>query len=279
MNSGDPLIRLSGVCYREHSPWFSRLFRAEYILKDISFSLEDGESMAVVGDEDSGKSELIALIAGLLEPTRGRILYSGQTAAANPRNRARNFRMIFQDQETSLNRKLRIRDILQIPLLINTGMDRRERLERIADTLNLVDLPESIAGRYPSELSHGQMKRVSFARALILNPRVILADKSISSFDPNLRAHICNMLLRLQKERRISSIITTSDLDLVRNISDRLLVLDRGEIVEFGDTRKILSAPQSPTATRLLMNYYNEYRCDADHVLERGKKAVKHHEF
>lgn len=248
------------MCYRNPSSWFTRMFRSDFILKNISFSLHDGESLAIIGEEKSGKSELISAIAGLITPTRGLILYNGQTYESNRQMRAQNFRMIFQDQETALNRKLRIIDILQIPLLINTSMAENERKERIYDTLNLVDLPNSIARRYPQELSYGQMKRISFARALILNPKVILANKSISSFDPNLRAHICNMMLRLQKERRISTIITTSDLEIARKISDKLLVLCKGEAIEFGDTRKILNNPQNEITQRLLRNYNNEYR-------------------
>ena len=253
--------------------WFSRLFRSDFTLKNISFSLNDGESLAIIGEEGSGKTELIYSIAGLIRPTKGTILYSGQTYESNRSIRSQNFRMIFQDEETALNRKLKVRDILQIPLLISTDMPYRERMERIADTLNLVDLPESIAGCYPAELSYGQVKRISFARALILNPKVVLANKSISSFDPNLRAHICNMMLKLQKERKISTIITTSDLDLARNISDRLLVLDKGEVVEFGDTKKILNNPQCEQTRRLLLNYNNEYRykCDRNGAMAKAK--------
>ncbi len=256
----EPLLRVVNLYYRQPTTLLSRIFRVDYLLKDINFTLNEGESLAIIGDEGSGKSELIANIAGLKNPTKGYILYGGQTYQSNPSNRSLNYRMIFQDQETALNRKLKVKELLQIPLLINTKMNEQERIERVMDTLNLVDLPETIANSYPSELSYGQLKRISFARALILNPKVVLADRSISSFDPNLRAHICNMMLRLQKERKISTIISTSDIEIAKNISDKILVLHKGEVKEFGTTKKILENPQNEITQRLLLNYNNEYR-------------------
>lgn len=265
MISGEtPMISVSGLYYRQPGSFWKSFFQPKYILEDISFSLQEGESLAVIGEERSGKSELIAAIAGIINPSKGRIYLYDQDIATHQRFRSQNVRMVFQNPISGLNQRLRVYDILQIPLLITGGLSRQEREERIRDVLNLVDLTWDIGNMYPSSLSQGQLKRVAFARALILNPKIILANRAASAFDPNLRSRICNMLIRLHKERKICSIIATSDLDIARHICDKILVLNKGKVVEFGSMVKILSNPQSEITARLIANYNNEYRYDPD---------------
>ncbi len=267
INSETQMINVSNLYYRTPTTFWQSFFRPKYVLENITFSLNEGESLAIIGEEKSGKSELIGAIAGTITPNKGKIYLYGQDVASNPHFRSMNVRMIFQNPLTGLNQRLTIFEILQVPLLINTKMSIEEREERISDILNLMDLRPDIVNMYPSALSQGEIKRVAFARALILNPKIILANRAISAFDPNLRARICNMLLKLQKERKICSIIATNDLDLARHISDKILVLNEGKIEEFGATDKILRNPQSELTERLLANYNNEYRYDPEVIM------------
>lgn len=256
------MINVSSLYYRAPSSFWHSFFRPNYLLEDINFSLNDGESLAILGDEKSGKTELITTIAGITNPSKGKIFLYGQDIASNKQFRSMNVRMIFQNPLTGLNQRLRVFELLQVPLIINTKMSKEEREERVLDILNLVDLQRDIGNMYPSSLSQGQIKRVAFARALILNPKIILANRAIAAFDPNLRARICNMLIKLHKERKICSIIATSDIDIARHISDKLLVMSDGKVVEFGPTTKILEKPQSEITAKLIANYYNDYRYD-----------------
>ena len=153
----------------------------------------------------------------------------------------------------------KVKDLLQIPLMLNSDLTEDERNERVWEILKLVDLTQDIAFKYPNTLSIGQRKRVALARALILNPRILLANKTMSSFDPLMRTYICSLFAKLKKERQISTIISTSDLDILSRTCDKLLIMNNGRMVEFGNTEEIINSSNDITR-KLIANYHNEYR-------------------
>ena len=143
--------------------------------------------------------------------------------------------------------------------MLTSDLTEDERNERVWEILKLVDLTQDIAFKYPNTLSIGQRKRVALARALILNPRILLANKTMSSFDPLMRTYICSLFAKLKKERQISTIISTSDLDILSRTCDKLLIMNNGRMVEFGNTEEVINSSNDITR-KLIANYHNEYR-------------------
>ena len=259
-SSNETLLELKHITKIEQRSSLLGFFHKNTVINDLSFVLKENESLGIVGDENSGKDLLVAIIAGLRNPTKGEILYYGTSVTDVPRERHANIRMLFNNTANALNPKMRIRDLLEIPLLINTDLSDHERHAQVAETLTLVDLTPDIAYKYPTTLSIGQRKRVALARALILNPRILLANKTMSSFDPIMRTYIASLFVRLKKERQISTIISTSDLDILSRTCEKILVMDQGKLVEFGNTNEIISTSTNDITRKLIKNYENEYR-------------------
>ena len=249
-----PLLKVQALSksFNLRAGLFSR--RSFTVLKDISFCLGQGETIAIIGETGSGKSTLAKLLAGADNADKGQILLDGNIIENDGLrdNDCRHIRLIFQDSEASLNPGLTIGDMLNDCLQYNTDLNKEEREDKIKQTLAKVGLLLDHQHYYPHMFSSGQLQRIALARALILDPKVVVLDEALSSLDPSVRAQTVNLLLRLQKDTGLSYVLITHHLSLVRHISDQLVVLDHGEIVEYGQTEAIFQNPQSNVTQKLL---------------------------
>lgn len=239
------------------------LFRKETVcaLAHVSFSLNPGETLALVGEAGSGKSTLAKILAGVVAPTEGEIQIDGHLLPPDDyEQRCKQIRMIFQDPNSSLNPRLRIGRILEAPLMLNTDMTPEERAHKVQETLRMVGLLPDHALFYPQMISSGQKQRVALARALIMSPRIIVADETFSMLDLSVRSQIINLLLKLQEELGIAYVIVANDLGLVRHISDKVIVMHQGRVVETGTTQSVFANPQHEVTKRLIQSYGHEYR-------------------
>lgn len=227
-------------------------FRA---LKDINFKLEQGETLGIVGESGCGKSTLAKAIIRLLEPTQGQIIFDGvdltRLHGAKLKPHRRQIQMVFQDPADSLNPKHTIAQILKEPLEVH-GIGKHD--ERIVELLQLVGIPQTFLTRYPHELSGGQRQRIGIARALALNPKLIICDEPVSALDLSIQGQIINLLLGLQKQLGLSLLFISHDLRLVRHVSDHIAVLYQGELVEFGRADDVYHRPQHAYTQKLLKN-------------------------
>lgn len=249
-----PILKVQGLSktFNIRAGLFSR--KKFDVLKNISFCLGQGETIAVIGETGSGKSTLAKLLSGADSADSGKIFLEKDIIKSNEvgSNQCRHIRMIFQDPAASLNPGLTIGDMLDDCLQYNTEFNQLEREDKINTTLSKVGLLIDHQHYYPHMFSVGQLQRVALARALILDPKVMVLDEAVSSLDPSIRAQIVNLLLKLQRETGLSYVMITHHLSLVRHISDQLIVLDKGEVVEYGPTEAIFKNPQSKITQRLL---------------------------
>jgi oligopeptide/dipeptide ABC transporter ATP-binding protein len=224
---------------------------------DVSFTLMPGETLAVVGESGCGKSTLARLLLRLLAPTAGRMAYAGRdysTATGGAlRDIRRHVQMVFQDPYSSLSPRRTAGDIVSEPLeayrVITSAAERRDRVAALLRSVGL--LPEH-AGRYPAEFSGGQRQRIGIARAIAVEPDVIVADEPVSALDVSVQAQIINLLQDLQVRLGVAYVFIAHDLAVVRHIADRVAVMYLGRIVEIGPKRLVYSAPQHPYTYALL---------------------------
>lgn len=248
-------VKNLGKTYINPTGFFKR--QEVVAVNDISFTLAMGETLAIVGETGSGKSTLARLLAGVIPPTTGALHINGCKLDKNNTDLScRSIRMIFQDPETSLNPRTSVGQILDAPLQLNTSMTQEERKMKIITTLRLVGLLPEYATFYPPMLSSGQKQRIALARALILNPKIIIADDTLSTLDISLRSQIINLMLELQKTIGISYIIVTHNIGLVRHISDKLIVMHQGRCIEQGNTEQLFSQPTETLSKQILSNQY-----------------------
>ncbi|MBQ2136455.1 MAG: ABC transporter ATP-binding protein [Selenomonas sp.] len=223
--------------------------------KDVSLQLYRGETLGLVGESGCGKSTFVRTIMGLHPATSGHIYFKGEEittlAGEKRRQMAKHIQMIFQDPATAFNPKMRIRDIICEPLRNFAKVSDKEAEARAVALLEKVELAPEIALRYPHELSGGQRQRVGIARALILEPEIIICDEATSALDVSVQDSIAKLLARIQKERGVSYIFICHDLALVSLISHRVVVMQQGSIVEELPGDKITSA-QHPYTRKLL---------------------------
>ncbi|SKA47831.1 ATP-binding cassette domain-containing protein [Enterovibrio nigricans] len=226
-------------------------------VKPVSFSLDAGETLALIGENGSGKSTLAKMLAGVVEPSGGEVHVNGDALLPKDyKTRCKLIRMIFQDPNTSLNPRNQIGQILESPLKRNTNMTPQEREKRVVDTLRLVGLLPEHAYFYPQMLATGQKQRVSLARALILQPCVIVADEALNGLDMSMRSQILNLLLELQEKMGLSYIYVSQHMGVVKHISDKVMVMQNGEVVESGTTQSIFSAPENALTQRLIESHF-----------------------
>lgn len=233
--------------------WFSRkVFTA---LDPISFEVKAHQTLAIVGETGSGKSTLAKLLVGAELPSTGNIKLNGQTLQpGNFKQRCQHVRMIFQDSGTTLNPSLTIGQLLNEPLLLNTDLTEEARQVLIRETLQKVGLLADHMNFYPHMFSGGQKQRISLARAIILQPQVIILDEALASLDPSLRSQMINLLLDLQQQMGLAYILISHNLGIVRHFSDKIMVLSHGQVMEMGETTLILKRPKHQYTKKLIMS-------------------------
>ncbi|MEZ9786242.1 ATP-binding cassette domain-containing protein [Vibrio breoganii] len=235
------------------------LFRKQYFdaVKPVNFTLEAGQTLALIGQNSSGKSTLAKMLAGVIEPSSGEIFVNGEKLEHKDyATRCKLIRVIFQDPNSSLNPRIQIGRILEGPLKRNTAMPPEARKRRVIETLRRVGLLPEHAYFYPQMLAAGQKQRVCIARALILQPSIIIADEALNGLDMAMRSQIINLLLELQDEMGLSFIYVSQQIGIVKHISDKVMVMSHGEVVEAGDTQKVLSDPQHAITQKLVDNHF-----------------------
>ncbi|MCJ8054985.1 ATP-binding cassette domain-containing protein [Shinella curvata] len=230
--------------------------RVLHAVNGISFELAKGECLSIVGESGCGKSTTALSILGLQTPSEGMIRYRGQPltgpGAPGRMERAKAVQMVFQDPYASLNPRQSVRTSLAAPLRLH-GVTAASEIEgRIEAMLKNVGLTPEQAARYPHEFSGGQRQRIGIARALILEPEIVLLDEPVSALDVSIRAQIINLLLDLQEKLGLSYLMISHDLSVVEHMSDRVLVMYFGEVVEEGGWRNIFEAPAHPYTRRLI---------------------------
>ena len=221
------------------------------VLDDISFELEASEILAVVGESGSGKSTLARQIVMLEKPDSGEIYLHDQPVANVP-DVHRSVRMIFQDPETSLNPRKRVSQLLEEPLLNYTKLSASRRSEKIEQALQQVGLSNDQASRFPHMFSGGQRQRLAIARAMILQPEIIVADEAVSAQDVSVQAQILNLVMELKAEYGLAWLFIAHDINVVRAIADRVVVLYAGRIMEAGSASNVLQNPHHPYTRKLL---------------------------
>ena len=225
----------------------------EYIkkktLNNVSFSMEKGEILGVLGKSGAGKSTIGKILLQLSRPTTGTILFEGKALSEVPR---RDIQAIFQDPYTALNPSLKIGEILEEPLIANGKFTKEERRKKVEETLVKVGLLESDYEKYPEELSGGQQQRVCIAGAIILSPKLIICDEPIASLDLAIQVQILDLIQKINQEEGISFIFITHNLPAVYRIADRILLLYRGEVQEIQEVEEFFKNPKSEYGKKFL---------------------------
>ena len=227
---------------------------------DVSFTIEKGETLALVGESGCGKTTASRCILRALHPTAGEINFTIDGATTDlaplPRRQLRKLRrhmqMVFQDPYSSLNPRMVVGDIIGEPLLINGMTDRNERRRRVTELMDLVQLPSAYISRFPHAFSGGQRQRIGIARALALNPALIVADEPVSALDVSVQAQILNLMLDLQDKLGLTYLFVAHDLSVVKHVSNRVAVMYVGRLVELGETEALYNTPLHPYTEALL---------------------------
>jgi oligopeptide transport system ATP-binding protein len=253
---------------------FSRSGQIVHAVSGVSFTLDEGETLALVGESGCGKSTMGRLVLRLIEPTRGAVRFEGRDLASmgEPDLRAvrRRMQIIFQDPYASLDPRMTIYKIIAEPLLTHkTHKTRIETEFRVRELMSRVGLRGDQMNRYPHQFSGGQRQRIGIARALALNPKLIVCDEPVSALDVSIQAQILNLLCDLQDELGLAYLFISHDLGVVRHISDRVCVMFLGRLCEIGPTEEIFSSPLHPYTKFLL-----EAVPKPDPHMRKGKKAL-----
>jgi peptide/nickel transport system ATP-binding protein/oligopeptide transport system ATP-binding protein len=223
---------------------------------DVSFTIYEGETVSIVGESGCGKSTTGRAILRLDEPTDGKIEFQGEDLLSlnkrEMRKKRKNLQIIFQDPYASINPRQTIRQVLEEAMEIQKVVPRDKRGERIRELMDTVGLGSHQADRFPHEFSGGQRQRIGIARALSVNPKLIVCDEAVSALDVSIQAQVINLLKRLQREFKLTYLFISHDLGVVRHISDRVIVMYLGRIVEIADKTSLFENPQHPYTKALL---------------------------
>jgi len=270
MPSVEPVLSVRNLSKIYGAP--SRLFgrssgRGIVAVDDANLDLFPGENLGIVGESGSGKTTLGRMIMRIVEPTSGTVTYRADEAAepvevtalgkAGLRRYHQDVRLIFQDPFASLNPRMTVKQIIGDPLVISRGMSGKAVEARVAELLEKVGLDPLAMERYPHAFSGGQRQRIGIARALALNPKVIVADEATSALDVSIRSQILDLLLDIQKQLHLSFVFISHDISVVRYFCDRVAVMHKGKIVEVGDADTICTNPSQPYTKRLISSVPN----------------------
>jgi oligopeptide/dipeptide ABC transporter ATP-binding protein len=251
---------LEAVDLKKHFPVKKGILRKTvgqvYAVDGVTFTIGEGETLGMVGESGCGKSTVARTVLRLVEPTSGSIKLDGDDVTrlgkAELRPYRRQMQMIFQDPFSSLNPRMSAGDIVGEPLLVHRLADGKERERMVADIFDQVGLRRAQMKAYPHEFSGGQRQRISIARALALNPKLIVADEPVSALDVSIQAQVINLMMDLQREKQLSYLFIAHDLAVVEHISHRIAVMYLGKIVEYADKRTLFTNPQHPYTEALL---------------------------
>lgn len=254
---GDEILRIEGLV--KHFPivkgFLRRKVGAVKALDGVDLALRQGETLGIVGESGCGKSTLARCILRLLQPTAGKIWFEGREITHIGREEMRAVRkdiqIVFQDPYASLNPRMTVRDIVGEPMIVHK-LNVKNRQHRVAELLERVGLSPEHASRYPHEFSGGQRQRIGIARALALDPKLIVCDEPVSALDVSIQAQIVNLLEDLQAEKQLTYIFIAHDLSVVRHISDRVMVMYLGKTMEVAEQQELYERPLHPYAQALL---------------------------
>ncbi|MFD1910747.1 ABC transporter ATP-binding protein [Halodurantibacterium flavum] len=258
---GSPLLSIRGLCKGFGATnWRGQQTYAIKAVDEVNLDLWPGENLGIVGESGSGKTTLGRMLLRIIEPSSGSILWHGDgspvevTTMSRPDlSRYRSaVRLVFQDPYASLNPRMTVKQVIADPLVVASGLKGAALDERVAELLELVGLDRSAMERYPHAFSGGQRQRIGIARALALNPRVIIADEATSALDVSIRAQVLDLLLELQQRLDLSFIFIAHDISVVRYFCDRVAVMHRGRVVETGTAEEICTRPREPYTQSLI---------------------------
>lgn len=253
-----PILKVQNleVVYPQNTNWLGKTTSFITAVNKVSFDLFKGETLGLVGESGCGKSTLSKTILGLQLPTSGTILFENQDITTfSPlqwRKLRKDIQIIFQDPYASLNQRMRIGDALSEPMLIHNLANKRNVEKYVEELLEMVQLTKEAANKYPHEFSGGQRQRICIARALAVQPKLIICDESVAALDVHIQEQILELLAKLQQEKELTYLFITHDLNVVKRISNRIMVMEKGIIVEEGNTTEIMEHPKMAYTKKLL---------------------------
>jgi len=230
--------------------------RVTRVVDGVSFEIRPGEALGLVGESGSGKSTIARMVLGLLEPTSGDVLFRGEPlpplSSTRMRDLRRHMQIVFQDPYAALNPRMTVRRILEEPFAIHGHKPAEGLTMRLRELLQSVGLDESTLPRYPHEFSGGQRQRINIARALALNPQLLVLDEPVSALDVSVGAQVINLLRDLQQALGLTYLFISHSMPLVRYLCNRVAVMQRGKLVELGECIQVCERPQDPYTQQLI---------------------------
>jgi peptide/nickel transport system ATP-binding protein len=256
ITSDTPVLDLRDV-HVVHKARTGKLFRSDRVhaVDGVDFTVRRGETVGIVGESGCGKSTLARVMVGLQRPTQGEVFFRGEplgNRATDRRRLGRVVSVVFQDPATALNARMLVRDALRDPLDVHRIGTPAEREARVRELVAMVGLPTSALDVLPTQLSGGQRQRVAIARALALSPDVVVADEPTSALDVSVRAQVLNLLTDLKADLGLGLVFISHDIQTVRYVSDRIVVMNAGRVVEQGPARQVFESPADPYTRSLL---------------------------